>query len=88
MNPAGNSDQRYEYWGGLCPYCGVHSDEQCQQPGLPRREQQSCCYIPFMMRKTMRDHLRRRYRLTLVGVVIGALLMIYAPGSGVEIGLR
>jgi hypothetical protein len=33
------------------------------------------------MRETMRDYLRRRYRLALVGVVIGALVLIAAPGS-------
>src|SRR5690348_18041433 len=41
-----------------------------------------------LMRETMRDHLRRRYRLALVGVVIGALLMISAPGSDLTIALE
>jgi len=40
------------------------------------------------MRETMRDHIRRRYRLALVGVVLGALLMISAPGSALTIDLE
>ena len=40
------------------------------------------------MRETIRDHLRRRYRLALVGVVIGALVMISASGSALTIELE
>jgi peptidoglycan/LPS O-acetylase OafA/YrhL len=40
------------------------------------------------MRETMREHLRRRYRLALAGVVIGAVLMISAPGSALTIALE
>lgn len=40
------------------------------------------------MRESMRDHLRRRYRLALVGVVVGALVMISAPGSALTIALE
>ncbi len=37
--------------------------------------------ISVFMRDTMRDYLRRRYRTALVGFVVGALVMIVAPGS-------
>lgn len=40
------------------------------------------------MRETMRDHIRRRSRLALVGVFIGALLMISAPGTALTISLE
>jgi hypothetical protein len=40
------------------------------------------------MRETMRDYLRRRYRFALIGVVIGTLLMICAPGSAWTIALE
>jgi hypothetical protein len=40
------------------------------------------------MRETMRDYLRRRYRLALIGVFSGALLLIAAPAGTVGIGLQ
>lgn len=40
------------------------------------------------MLKTMRDRIRRRYRLALVGVFIGALLMISAPDTVLTISLE
>lgn len=41
------------------------------------------------MRETMQGYLQRRYRLALVGVVIGAVLLISAPSGtlGVNLGI-
>ena len=40
------------------------------------------------MRETMRDYLRRRYRLALIGVFSGAVLLIAAPFGPIGIGLQ
>ncbi|MGH8317389.1 MAG: hypothetical protein ACREUL_05330 [Steroidobacteraceae bacterium] len=40
------------------------------------------------MRETMRDYLRRRYQLALVGVLVGALLLISAPETPLTIALE
>lgn len=40
------------------------------------------------MRETMRDYLKRRYRMALSGVVVGALVLIIAPGSSVTLMLQ
>jgi hypothetical protein len=40
------------------------------------------------MRGTMRDYLRRRYRLALIGVFSGALLLIAVPAGAVGVGLQ
>lgn len=40
------------------------------------------------MRETMRDYLKRRYRMALSGVVVGALVLIIAPGSAVTVVLE
>ncbi|HXS26199.1 MAG TPA: hypothetical protein VN730_00900 [Steroidobacteraceae bacterium] len=40
------------------------------------------------MRETMRDYLKRRYRIALTGVVVGALVLIMAPGSAVTLVLQ
>ena len=40
------------------------------------------------MRDTMRDYLKRRYRMALSGVVVGALVLIIAPGSDVTVVLE
>ena len=40
------------------------------------------------MRDTMRDYLKRRYRMALAGFVVGALILIMAPGTGVTVILE
>lgn len=40
------------------------------------------------MRESMRDYLKRRYRMALCGVVVGALVLIIAPGSDVTVILE
>lgn|SRR5690348_4651071 len=40
------------------------------------------------MRDTMRDYLKRRYRMALSGVVVGALVLIIAPGSSLTVVLQ
>jgi hypothetical protein len=40
------------------------------------------------MRDTMRDYLKRRYRMALAGFVVGALVLIMAPGTGVTVVLE
>lgn len=39
------------------------------------------------MRRTMQGYLQRRYRLALVGVVIGAVLLISAPRGALGVSL-
>lgn len=40
------------------------------------------------MRDTMREYLKRRYRMALAGVVVGALVLIVAPGNSVAVILE
>lgn len=40
------------------------------------------------MRDTLRDYLRRRYRMALTGVVVGGLVLIVAPGSDLSLILE
>jgi hypothetical protein len=44
--------------------------------------------ISATMRDTMRDYLKRRYRMALAGFVVGALVLIIAPGTGVTVILE